>query len=82
MWPGVETRQAVALVRTETRVIAVRGARVKVCSHLTFAFAFVSKFASTSPSVNIALMETQTQTHRMGSDPFCAFVFAFPLTQC
>ena len=34
----------------------------KLCSHLTFTFAF----ASTSPSkFNIASMETQTQTHRM-----------------
>ena len=24
----------------------------------------------------------QCKTSRMGSDPFCAFVFAFPLTQC
>ena len=41
---------------------------VKVCSHLTFAF------ASTSPSkFNIASMETQTQTHRMGLNPFLTF---------
>ena len=35
----------------------------KVCSHLTFTFASISlsKF-------NIALMETQTLTHRMGSE--------------
>ena len=37
---------------------------VKVCSHLTFAFA--SKF-------NIASMETQTQTQRMGLSPFLTF---------
>ena len=40
----------------------------KVCSHLTFAF------ASTSPSkFNIASMETQTQTYRMGLNPFLTF---------
>ena len=44
--------------------------RVKLCSHLMFAFAF----ASTSPSkFNIASMETQTQTHRMGLNPFLTF---------
>ena len=43
---------------------------VKVCSNLTFA----SAFASTSPSkFNIASMETQTQTHRMGLNPFLTF---------
>ena len=43
---------------------------LKVCSQLTFAFAF----ASTSPSkFNIASMETQTQTHRMGLNPFLSF---------
>ena len=43
---------------------------VKVCLHLTFAFAF----ASTSPSkFNIASMETQTQMHRMGLNPFLTF---------
>ena len=42
----------------------------KVCSHLTFASAFVS----TSPSkFNIASMETQTQTHRMGLNQFLTF---------
>ena len=42
----------------------------KVCSHLTLAFAF----ASTSPSkFNIASMETQTQMHRMGLNPFLTF---------
>ena len=43
---------------------------LKVCSHLTFAF------ASMSPSkFNIASMETQTQTqmHRMGLNPFMTF---------
>ena len=44
--------------------------QLKVCSHLTFA----STFASTSPSkFNIASMETQTQTHRMGLNPFLMF---------
>ena len=43
---------------------------VKVCSNLTFA----SAFASTSPSkFIIASMETQTQTHRMGVNPFLTF---------
>ena len=43
---------------------------LKVCSHLTFAFAF----ASTSPSkFNTASMVTQTQTHRMGLNPFLKF---------
>ena len=43
---------------------------LKVCSHLTSAFAF----ASTSPSkFNIASMETQTQTHRVGLNPFLMF---------
>ena len=38
---------------------------VKVCSHLAFVF------ASTSPSkFNIASMVMQTQTHRMGLNPF------------
>ena len=42
--------------------------RVKVCSHLTFAFASVS----TSPSeVNIASIVTQTKMQRMGLNPFC-----------
>ena len=41
---------------------------LKVRSHLTFAF------ASTLPSkFNIASMETQTQTHRMGLNPFLTF---------
>ena len=40
---------------------------VKVCSHLTFAFALTSKF--------IASMERQTQTHRMGLNPFLTFYF-------
>ena len=45
---------------------------LKVCSHLTFA----SAFASTSPSkFNIASMETQTQTHRMGLNPLLTFYF-------
>ena len=41
---------------------------LKVRSHLTFAFApmFPSKF-------NIASMETQTQMHRMGLNPFLMF---------
>ena len=44
--------------------------RLKVCSHLAFAFAF----ASTSPSkFNIASMGTETQTHRMGLNPFLTF---------
>ena len=43
---------------------------VKVCSHMTFAFAF----ASTLPSkFNIASMEMQTQMHRMGLNPFWMF---------
>ena len=43
---------------------------LKVCSHLTFAFAF----ALMSPSkFNIASMETQTQMHRMGLNPFLTF---------
>ena len=43
---------------------------LKVCSHLTFAFAFASR----SPSkFNIASMETQTQMHRMGLNPFLTF---------
>ena len=43
---------------------------LKLCSHLTFAFVF----ASTSLSkFNIASMETQTQTHRMGLNPFLMF---------
>ena len=42
----------------------------KVSSHLTFAFAF----ALTSPSkFNIASMEMQTQTHRIGLNPFLTF---------
>ena len=41
---------------------------LKVCSHLTFAF------ASTSPSkFNIVSMETRTQMHRMGLNPFLTF---------
>ena len=43
---------------------------LKVCSHLTSAFAF----ASTSPSqFNIASMETQTQKHRIGLNPVLMF---------
>ena len=39
-----------------------------LCSHLTFAF------ASTPPSkFNIVSMKMQTQMHRMGPNPFCAF---------
>ena len=50
---------------------------VKPCSHVTSAFPcshLAFAFASTSPSkFNIALMETQTQTHRMGLNPFLTF---------
>ena len=43
---------------------------VKVCSHLTFAFASTSM----SPSkFNIASIVMQTQTHRMGLKPFLTF---------
>ena len=43
---------------------------IKVCSHLTFAFAFASR----SPSKFIIVsMETQTQMHRMGLNPFLTF---------
>ena len=43
---------------------------LKVCSHLTFAFAF----ASTSPSkFNISSMETQMHMHRMDLNPFLTF---------
>ena len=48
---------------------------VNLCSHLTYDFAF----ASTSPS-SFTLCEWEMS--RMGSDPVCAFVYAFPLMQC
>ena len=46
----------------------VKSFKFKVCSHLTFAFAF----ASTSP-FNISSMEMQTHMHRMGLNPFLTF---------
>ena len=49
----------------------IQDIKLKVCSHLTFA----SAFASTS-KFNIASMETQTQMHRMGLNPFLTFAFA------
>ena len=53
-----------------TNAKCFRLSTVKVCSHLTFAFAF----ASMSPSeFNIASMEMQTQMHRMGLNPFLTF---------
>ena len=52
------------LVTKETECRCKRN--LKVCSHLAF--------ASTSPSkLNIASMETQTQMHRMGLNPFLTF---------
>ena len=60
------------LLLQNNRAIAILKQRqcmqLKVCSYLTFAF------ASTSPSnFNIASMETQTQMHRMGLNPFLMF---------
>ena len=52
--------------------VRINAREVKVYSHLTFAFVFA--FASTSPSkLNIASMVSQTQTHRMGLNPFLTF---------
>ena len=58
----------VTLIDLQREFIVVKvGLHVKVCSHLT------SAFVSTSPSkFNIASMVTQTQTHRMGLNPFSA----------
>ena len=48
-----------------------------LCSHLT------SAFASTSPSkFNIASKVMQTQTLRMGLNPFSVLAFGLLLTQC
>ena len=56
------------LVEQQTNSVLFTKPRVKLCEHSTFAF------ASTSPSkFNIASMETQTQTHRMGLNPFLTF---------
>ena len=53
-----------------THIKNANAKRLKVCSHLTFASAFVSM----SPSkFTIASMETQTQMHRMGLNPFLTF---------
>ena len=63
------------MAKCNFQILHLKKTNIKLCSHLTFAIAF----ASTSPS---SLTLCQWKMSRMGSDPFCAFVFVFPLTQC